>query len=517
MAESADLQGIPELVLLPAGATFGNYIVRECIGQGAMGSVYRAEHALLRKPVALKVMDVSLLASADARQRFLREGQAAAAIKHPNVVDIADVGVCDDVPYLVMELLEGEDLASYLEQKKQLSEAEVTSLVIPIVAALAAAHDSGVVHRDLKPSNIFLSIGADGEVIPKVLDFGISKLAESVSSKDFEATPFNQLMGSPLYLPPEAVRGGRDLTAKSDQYSLGVVLYECITGKSPFAGDSLLSLLTAISAGDFPRPSSLRGDISVTVERAIMRAMESDPARRFDHVRDLGRALLDVATMRTQMLWGRSFGRPELTEAPQPRSSAPVTLLDLEGARGRERKRGARSLIIGALALAAVLVPSLWASRSTFETASGSATLAPPLERREAALTPPRSMRDPLPTAAALAGGASGAEPASADASNAVARSDATASGNEESDERSRLANKRNKRAAGAERGGRRVPALPDPRATREPAGVALAPDSRADEMRELFALPGSAVPPRSSRPGPSNEFVGANESPILD
>jgi tRNA A-37 threonylcarbamoyl transferase component Bud32 len=243
----ADVDGLTELVLLPEGAAFGNYIIHECIGQGAMGNVYRAEHALLEKLVAIKVMDSSLLSSSDARERFLREGRAAAAIKHPNVVDITDVGVFEGTPYLVMELLEGEDLQIYLQRKPQLSEREIASLLLPIAAALGAAHDRGVVHRDLKPSNIFLSRGPDGEIVPKILDFGISKIAHALASADFQSTPFNQLMGSPLYLPPEAVRGSRDLSAKSDQYSLGVVLYECVTGQPPFAGDSLLSILNSIA------------------------------------------------------------------------------------------------------------------------------------------------------------------------------------------------------------------------------------------------------------------------------
>src|SRR4051812_2176476 len=231
---------------LPAGFEFGAYVIGGCIGRGGMARVYRAEHRALRKPVALKVMDGALLQRTDWRRRFLREGQAAAAVKHPNVVDITDVGVWQGRPYLVMEFLEGEDLEQYLSRHKPLSEPELARLMIPVIAGLATAHASGVVHRDLKPSNVFLSRGPDGEIVPKLLDFGISKLTSALSDLDPSSTPLGELMGSPMYMSPEAVRGAREQTPQSDQYSLGVVLYECVTGRAPFRADSLLAVLDAV-------------------------------------------------------------------------------------------------------------------------------------------------------------------------------------------------------------------------------------------------------------------------------
>jgi serine/threonine-protein kinase len=273
-----------------------------------MGSVYRAEHTLLKKHVALKIMDPMLLSSSEARQRFLREAQAAAAIKHPNVVAITDTGVIDGIPYLVMELLDGIDLEQHLERNGPLSDQQLAALALPVVAALGVAHDTGVVHRDLKPGNIFLARGLDGEVVPKVLDFGVSKFSAVLAQGDLAMTPFDQLMGSPLYLPPEAVHGARELTPHSDQYSLAVVLYECVTGKTPFVRESLLHLLNAIAQGRFDPPRAVRPETSVAVERVILRAMSPDPAARFEHIRDLGRALLEVADIRTRTLWGPSFG-----------------------------------------------------------------------------------------------------------------------------------------------------------------------------------------------------------------
>jgi eukaryotic-like serine/threonine-protein kinase len=292
---------------LPAGFLFGNYAIRELIGRGGMARVYRAEHVALNKLVALKVMDGALQDKSAGHRRFLREGQAAAAVKHPNVVDITDVGIWEGLPYLVMELLQGQDLESYLQQRGPLHDAELARLALPIIAGLAVLHDAGVVHRDLKPSNIFLARGPDGDVVPKVLDFGISKVARKTLAPELLATPFGEVMGTPLYMPPEALDGTRDLTPRSDQYSLGVVLYECVAGRPPFRADSLVALLNLIAAGQFEPPSKLRPDISASVERAILRAMRFSQADRFEHVRDFGRALWELASPRTQLLWARSF------------------------------------------------------------------------------------------------------------------------------------------------------------------------------------------------------------------
>ena len=304
---------------LPAGFQFGAYVIGSCIGRGGMARIYRAEHRVLHKPVALKVMESALLERPDGRPRFLREGQAAAAVKHPNVVDITDVGVWQGRPYLVMELLEGEDLEQYLSRHKPLAEQDVARIMIPIIAGLATAHAAGVIHRDLKPSNVFLARGPDDEVVPKLLDFGISKLANALRTLDPASTPLGELMGSPMYMSPEAVRGARDLSPQSDQYSLGVILYECVTGRPPFYGDSLLGVLEAVAHGHFESPRRFRPELSTVLEVAILRAMSRDPADRFPSVRELGRALCEAADQRTRLLWTPSFGVREL---PQHRSTA---------------------------------------------------------------------------------------------------------------------------------------------------------------------------------------------------
>jgi len=320
---------------LPAGYQLGNYVVQECIGRGAMASVYRAEHSLLKKAVALKVMAPALHASAEARARFLREAQAVAAIAHPHVVSITDVGLADGMPFLVMELLEGEDLEQHLERHGQMPSTELAALALPIVAALAAAHDAGVIHRDLKPGNIFLARGFS-QLTPKVLDFGISKLSNSAQPAGLAVTAFDQLLGSPLYLPPEALQGSRELTARSDQYSLGVVLYECATGQAPFFREDLVPLLTAISEGSCAAPRQLRPEIPLPLERAIVRAMSVDPRRRFAHIRDLGRALLEVADVRTRHVWAPVFLEPSVLAATAPATAAAVTTALVTTASGAE-------------------------------------------------------------------------------------------------------------------------------------------------------------------------------------
>lgn len=362
----------PSSTDLPAGVAFGGYVVRELIGRGGMATVYRAEHLLLNKPVALKVMDQALVLSAAARQRFLLEGRAASAIKHPNVVDITDVGVHDGVPYLVMELLKGEDLETHLRKRTLLDDASTIRLALPIIAALHTAHASGVVHRDIKPSNIFMSIGPDEQVVPKVLDFGISKVSFDNAKLELMTTPQHQLIGTPRYLPPEALHGARELGPLSDQYSLGVVLYQCVTGCTPFSGDTLVSLLNSLSRGAFEPPRQVQPSVSPGLDRVITRALSPEPSDRFPTIRDMGRALLELAAERTQMVWGHSFRalelsltRPSELFTPRVHHRPPATeRLSSDELPMRQRWRSA-AFGLG-LVLLGVLGSAIWSSVAAF-------------------------------------------------------------------------------------------------------------------------------------------------------
>lgn len=217
------------------------------------------------------------------------------------------------------------------------------------------AHACGVVHRDLKPSNVFLSRDPTGQIVPKLIDFGISKWVEGIESEP-ASTPHGELMGSPMYMSPEAVRGARDLTPQSDQYSLGVILYECVTGRTPFEEDSLLAVLEAVARGQIEPPRQHRPELSSTLEEALLRALHPEPRWRFAGVHELGRALYPCADQRTRLLWMLSFGLVEgdghadavpgsIILARAPSSSPPPPAASRRGLRHP-------ALALGALALA---------------------------------------------------------------------------------------------------------------------------------------------------------------------
>ncbi len=190
--------------------------------------------------------------------RFVREGQAASRIRHPHTVDVTDVGVIDGIPCLVMEYLDGESLRAFFRREGAMAVTPLVDLMLPVIAAVDAAHRQGVVHRDLKPPNVFLARGMGGEIHPKVLDFGISKLVDQTQTSDLTAD--STFLGSPHYASPEAARGERGVDGRADQYSLGVMLYEGATAVRPFAAsaDSFMALILAISEGRFPPPRQHR-------------------------------------------------------------------------------------------------------------------------------------------------------------------------------------------------------------------------------------------------------------------
>jgi serine/threonine protein kinase/class 3 adenylate cyclase len=264
----------------------GRYVLERRIGSGGMGTIWLARDCQLQRAVAVKLMAAPANGlTAIALRQFEQEAKAIAQLHHPNVVQIHDYGVDGQVPYIVMELLEGEDLERLLERRGRLSPAMVAGVLKPVARALAAAHAAGIVHRDLKPANLFLA-RIDGEDVVKVLDFGLARKM-APSSEPVRPLPGEGLAGTLRYMSPEQLRGAPDLDHRSDLWSLAVVTYRAITGQFPYPSDST----SALVQGHFHPPtvpaSSLVPGLGAGVDDFFARALSVDPARRFASAREL--------------------------------------------------------------------------------------------------------------------------------------------------------------------------------------------------------------------------------------
>jgi serine/threonine-protein kinase len=301
--ERADLLE-PEAPVLAPGTRFARYDIVRCIGVGGMGAVFEATHSMLRKRVALKTLHSNLGRSEAARQRFLREAETVARVRHPNVVDISDVGIENGVPYLVMEFLEGEDLARVLESGP-LGPEQAVDTALPVAAGLVAVHKLGIVHRDIKPENILLARDVHGDIVPKLVDFGVSKDLEA--SLRAGAPPLHTVTGTPHYMSPEQARGSAALDARTDQYALGILLYQCLSGQRPYDSESLLELIHLIDTGVHRPLRSLVPAVPEALEQVVHRAMSRHPRDRFASTEAFGRALLPFASERTRLTYARDF------------------------------------------------------------------------------------------------------------------------------------------------------------------------------------------------------------------
>ena len=291
---------------LEPGSKFGRYVITRVLGSGGMGAVYEAIHSDLKKRVALKVLHPEFAHQESVQARFLREGELASRIRHPHVVDVTDFGIQDDLPFLVMEFLEGESLRALLSRKGTLAPQRIADIMLPVCAGVGAAHDAGVVHRDLKPDNIFLEKTKHGEIVPKVVDFGISKVTEQGQLSNLTST--GAMVGTPAYMSPEQMRTSKMIDGRTDQYALGVILYECATGAKPFDGETLFDVMSKVVAGEYTKPRTRLGTIPETFEALIVHAMKAAADERFESVRTLGRALLPFSSERTRLLWSAELG-----------------------------------------------------------------------------------------------------------------------------------------------------------------------------------------------------------------
>lgn len=307
-------------VWLP-GLVLGNHALVRRIGVGGMAEVFEAEHSVLRTRVAIKRLHGRASARREAVARFLREGRAAAVIRHPHVVQILDVGAHDGAPYLVMEFLEGVDLESHLAARGALAAEEAIDLLLPVLSAVQAAHAEGVLHRDLKPSNVVLARGRGSRVRPVVVDFGVARATRDLVEGPLTAD--EALLGTPAYLAPELCQGASAASAASDQYALGVMLYQCLAGRRPFDAPSLPRLFAAIERSEYAPLNTIRDDIPSALEEALDRAIARASADRHADVAAFARALLPFASAEGRARW-ESLEAGTVERAPsEPPAVAP--------------------------------------------------------------------------------------------------------------------------------------------------------------------------------------------------
>ena len=336
----------------------GRYAIEGILGEGGMGTVYRARHTTLGRALALKVLRTDLAEETELAARFLQEAQATAAIKHPNIVSITDFGrLPDQRPYFVMELLSGRTLAALLKAGGALPARQATRIAMSIAAGLEAAHAARVVHRDLKPENVFL-IDDEGKEL-RIVDFGAALVMGGS-----RLTKQGIVFGTPHYMSPEQA-GGKPVDHRADVYALGIILYEMLTGRVPFEGDTYMGVLTQHMFVAPPPPSQIVPDLGGklgAIEAVVLRALEKDPNDRYASMQDF-EAALDHA--RDAHVPSPSWPAP----APARASAPPRGIADdlelptmgeirdrLSQTEGMERRTRMRAIVTAALGLALVVV-----------------------------------------------------------------------------------------------------------------------------------------------------------------
>lgn len=278
----------------------GKYRLVSQLGKGAMGEVWRAEHTTLGAAVAIKLIDIDLLGpgnhnNSEVVQRFFREAKAAAALRSPHVVQILDHGYDGRLPYIAMEMLEGETLEHRLDRMKVLPPIMTATIMTHIARAIGKAHEAGIVHRDLKPGNVFL-VKNDDDEIAKVLDFGIAKTTTgALGAEGGVSTRTGSVVGTPCYMSPEQALGNKSIDHRADLWSLGVIAFECVCGVRPFDSEALGDLIVQICARPVPIPSQVVAASGVPIpdgfDAWFARACAREPAERFQSARELAESL----------------------------------------------------------------------------------------------------------------------------------------------------------------------------------------------------------------------------------
>jgi len=268
----------------------GRYKVLRRIGEGGMGAVYEAEHKVIGKRVAIKVLLERFGEKQDLVKRLLNEARLASAIGHENIVDVTDFGTTDDGrAYVVMEYLEGEPLSELLAREAPLAVSRCLGIVRQVAGALSAAHDKGIIHRDIKPENVYLIKRGNRDFV-KVVDFGVSKAVHSgeEGAEALRLTRTGTLMGTPLYMSPEQARGDEDVDSRADVWAVGVLLFECLTGEVPFRARNYLQVISQVLNHEVVRPSQVQPNLGLpeAVEQVVMRALAKDRKERYQRMQD---------------------------------------------------------------------------------------------------------------------------------------------------------------------------------------------------------------------------------------
>ncbi len=297
------------------------YEVRGILGEGGMGLVYEGRHIGLGRKVAIKVLHAEFQDEDHASQRFMQEAQIAGSLGHPNICDVTDIGVTeDDLPYMVMPLLEGQTLAEAMEACDEgFPAARAVDIVSQVLSALQPAHEAGIVHRDLKPENIFLTRAGDRQDFVKVLDFGISKIVGGSSSSLKQLTSTGMVVGTPYYMAPEQASGEKDLDPRVDIYAVGALLYELLTGRTPHLADNYNEIIVKIVNQTPPRPREVQPDLPASLEAVVWKALSKDREARYASVSEFRQALQDAGTgVSTTAKLQRATGEGAADEEGEP-------------------------------------------------------------------------------------------------------------------------------------------------------------------------------------------------------
>ncbi len=335
----------------------GRYRLLRAIGEGGMGVVYEAEHVLIEKRVAVKVLRDAFTRRPDVVERFRQEAKSASRIGHPNIVDVSDFGETPSgASYIVLEMLKGEDLADVLTRECALAPTRAVLIAYQVGKALDAAHKKGIVHRDLKPENIYLIEREAQADFVKVVDFGVAKMSDIESLGGRRMMRTGMIVGTPEYMSPEHA-GGKELDHRVDIYALGVILYEALTGRVPFEGDNFMEVLAKHGHDPVPalRDVNPGTRVSAALEKVVLRALEKDPARRYQSMAELTNDLCAAPEM-------PSVSPHDAMVPPQWALSAPPLLPKVStGPVEAEARRHSAARLVGVdrrvlLAAAAVVV-----------------------------------------------------------------------------------------------------------------------------------------------------------------